>query len=107
MYQIFRQILNVLYPYCSTINAYCAWLDKLEGGIEQLKKVIIDDALDINTELEKEMQFLVDAYKCEWKEAIENEESKKRFSHFVNSDNEDDTIVFVPMREQQIPAPWE
>ena len=84
-----------------------AWLDKLDGGIEQLKKVIIDDTLNINDELEKEMQFLVDAYKCEWKEAIENEESKKRFSHFVNSDDEDDTIVFVPMREQQIPAPWE
>ncbi len=84
-----------------------AWLDKLDGGIEQLKKVVIDDVLNINTELEKEMQFLVDAYKCEWKEAIENEESKKRFSHFVNSDDADDTIVFVPMREQEIPAPWE
>ena len=24
-----------------------AWLDKLEGGIEQLKKVVIDDSLNI------------------------------------------------------------
>lgn len=84
-----------------------AWLDKLEGGIDQLKKVVVGDSLNINEELEKEMQFLVDAYECEWKQAIENEESKKRFSHFVNSDDRDDNLVFVPMREQEIPELWE
>ena len=52
------------------------------------------------------MQFLVDAYECEWKQAIENEESKKRFSHFVNSEERDDNLVFVPMREQKIPEHW-
>ncbi|HBK71968.1 MAG TPA: nitrite reductase (NAD(P)H) [Flavobacteriaceae bacterium] len=83
-----------------------AWLDKLEGGIDQLKKIVVDDSLNINSELEKEMQFLVDAYKCEWKQAIENEESKKRFSHFVNSDDRDDNLVFVPMREQEMPELW-
>ena len=84
-----------------------AWLDKLEGGIEQLKKVVVDDSLKIGHDLEKEMQFLVDAYECEWKQAIESEESKKRFSHFVNSDERDDNLVFVPMREQKIPEVWE
>ena len=84
-----------------------AWLDKLEGGIEQLKKIVLDDSLNIAEELEKEMQFLVDAYECEWKQAIENEASKKRFSHFVNSDDRDDNLVFVPMREQKMPALWE
>ncbi|MCF6296736.1 MAG: nitrite reductase large subunit NirB [Flavobacteriaceae bacterium] len=83
-----------------------SWLDKLEGGIEQLKKVIIEDSLNINTELEQEMQSLVDVYECEWKQAIENEESKKRFSHFVNSNDRDDNLVFVPMREQKIPELW-
>jgi len=53
-----------------------AWLDKLEGGIEQLKKVVIDDSLNIVADLEKEMQFLVDAYECEWKQVIESETSK-------------------------------
>ena len=83
-----------------------AWLDKLEGGIEQLKKVVIDDSLNINEDLEKEMQFLVDAYECEWKQAIENEETKKRFNHFVNSDDRDDNLVFVPMRDQKMPEHW-
>jgi len=83
-----------------------AWLDKLEGGIEQLKKVVIDDSLNIVGDLEKEMQFLVDAYECEWKQAIENEETQKRFQHFVNSDDRDDNLVFVPLRDQKMPELW-
>ncbi|HMC01036.1 MAG TPA: nitrite reductase large subunit NirB [Flavobacteriaceae bacterium] len=83
-----------------------AWLDKLEGGIEQLKKIVVEDSLNIAADLETEMQFLVDAYECEWKQVIENEESKRRFSHFVNSDERDDNLVFVPMREQKMPELW-
>ena len=83
-----------------------AWLDKLEGGIEQLKKVVVEDSLNIAEDLEIEMRFLVNAYECEWKQAIENEESKKRFSHFINSDDRDDNLVFVPMREQKMPEHW-
>ena len=84
-----------------------AWLDKLEGGIEQLKKIVVEDSLNLATELETEMQFLVDAYECEWKQAIESEETKKRFKHFANSDDRDDNLVFVPMREQNMPKHWE
>ncbi|NJB72822.1 nitrite reductase (NADH) large subunit [Saonia flava] len=83
-----------------------AWLDKLEGGMEQLKKIVVKDSLNIADELEREMQFLVDAYECEWKQAIENENTKKRFNHFVNSDDRDDNLVFVPMREQKMPEHW-
>jgi nitrite reductase (NADH) large subunit len=83
-----------------------AWLDKLEGGIEQVKKVVIADSLQIAATLEVEMQFLVNAYECEWKQAIESDETKKRFSHFVNSDDRDDNLVFVPLREQEMPKMW-
>ncbi|WP_324024823.1 nitrite reductase large subunit NirB [Maribacter sp. BPC-D8] len=84
-----------------------AWLDKLEGGIEELKKVVIEDSLNINAELEQQIEFLIDAYECEWKQAIENEETKKRFNHFVNSDDRDDNLVFVPLRDQKMPKHWE
>jgi nitrite reductase (NADH) large subunit len=83
-----------------------AWLEKLEGGIEQVKKVVIADSLQIAATLELEMQFLVDAYECEWKQAVESDETKKRFSHFVNSDDRDDNLVFVPLREQEMPKMW-
>ncbi len=83
------------------------WLEKLEGGIDQLKKIVIDDSLSIGEQLETEMQSLVDAYQCEWKQAIENEDMVSRFQHFVNSEDADDNIVFVPMRDQLMPKPWE
>jgi len=83
-----------------------AWLEKLEGGVDQLKKIVVEDSLNIAKDLEKEMQFLVDAYECEWKQAIENEETKKRFSHFINSDDRDDNLVFVPLRDQKMPEHW-
>ena len=83
-----------------------AWLDKLEGGIEQLKKIVVEDSLEIAEELEQQMQGLIDKYECEWKQAVENENIKKRFQHFVNSDKQDDNMVFVPMRDQKMPKAW-
>ncbi|APY12640.1 nitrite reductase large subunit [Seonamhaeicola sp. S2-3] len=83
-----------------------AWQERLEGGMEYLKEVIIDDKLGIATDLEKEMQTLVNRFECEWTQAINNPEMMKRFSHFVNSKEEDDNLVFVPIREQKMPEPW-
>jgi nitrite reductase (NADH) large subunit len=68
--------------------------------------VIIEDTLGIAQDLETEMQGLVNRYECEWKQAVENEEVMKRFKHFVNSDDTDDTIKFVPMRTQKMPKAW-
>ena len=83
-----------------------AWQERLEGGLDYLKEVIIDDKLGIVEDLEKEMQTLVNKFECEWTQAINDPEVMKRFNHFVNSDEEDDNIVFVPMRDQKMPEPW-
>lgn len=80
------------------------WLTKLEGGIEKLKDVVINDSLGICEELEKQMQHLVDTYHCEWKDAIEDPEKLKRFRHFNNSDDTDESIKFVNERDQIRPA---
>lgn len=61
------------------------WFNKLEGGLPYLKSVIIEDSLGICKQLEDEMQLMVDTYKCEWKEVVDNPELRKRFTHFVNS----------------------
>jgi nitrite reductase (NADH) large subunit len=83
------------------------WLNKMEGGIDYLRNVVANDSLGIAVELEIEMQVLVDSYKCEWKEAIENPEIRKRFNHFVNAPEEKDpTMQFVPMRDQKKVADW-
>jgi nitrite reductase (NADH) large subunit len=83
------------------------WLNKMEGGIDYLRNVVINDSLGIAEQLEEEMQFLVDNYKCEWKEVVENSELRKRFNHFVNAPEEKDpTIKFEPLREQKRAAEW-
>ena len=71
------------------------------------KEVIIDDRLGICNELEKEMAKIVNTYQCEWKITIDDPEKMKRFRHFVNSDEKDNTVVFVQERNQIRPATLE
>ncbi|MFO7448090.1 MAG: nitrite reductase large subunit NirB [Ignavibacteriaceae bacterium] len=82
------------------------WLNKMEGGIDYLRDVIINDCLGISVELEMEMQQLINTYKCEWKEAINDPGIRKRFKHFVNSDERDETLAFKKERGQMIPVKW-
>ncbi|MCB0634286.1 MAG: nitrite reductase large subunit NirB [Saprospiraceae bacterium] len=82
------------------------WLEKLEGGIEYLRKVVVEDSLGIAESLEDQMQTLISNYRCEWREVVENPDLKQRFSHFVNSPEPDDHMGFVAMREQKMPKPW-
>ncbi len=83
------------------------WLNKMEGGIDYLRNVVVNDSLGLAAQLEEEMQGLVDNYKCEWKEVVENTELRKRFSHFVNAPEEKDpTVKFEPLREQKRAAEW-
>lgn len=80
------------------------WMENLEGGLAYLQSVVIDDSLGLADTLETQMQHLVDTYQCEWKTAIENEASRKRFRQFVNSDASDKGLVYVQERGQVRPA---
>lgn len=83
-----------------------SWLNKLEGGIDYVKRVVIDDELGIAEELEQEMQSTLFNYKCEWKDVVEDPEKRKKFSHFINSDEKDDHMQFTEQRNQKVPAGW-
>jgi nitrite reductase (NADH) large subunit len=80
------------------------WMDKLEGGLNHLKELVIHDSLGINDELEEQMSHLVNTYECEWKNALNDPEKLKRFKHFVNTDDIDETVNFVEERQQIRPA---
>lgn len=82
------------------------WLEKLDGGLEYLKQVIIEDSLGICETLEAEMETMVNTFECEWKQVLEKPRLLKRFSHFVNTDEKDDNIAFVPLRDQKAPKAW-
>jgi nitrite reductase (NADH) large subunit len=80
------------------------WREHLEGGLDYLKQIVVDDRLGIGAELEVDMQAVVDSYACEWKSAVEDPAVRKRFRHFVNSEAVDDNVVFMPERGQVRPA---
>ena len=80
------------------------WMENMEGGLDYLKSVIIEDNLGLCEQLEEQMQHVVDTYQCEWKTTIEDESKLKRFKHFINSDQADDNIVFIEERGQLRPA---
>ncbi|OUI78326.1 nitrite reductase [Commensalibacter intestini] len=80
------------------------WLQTLEGGIDYVRSVVIDDKLGINAELEQDITELRERFKCEWKETVENPEYQKRFTHFVNSDAPDENVQMVSERQQHRPA---
>ncbi len=89
------------------LNRTATWLNKMEGGINYLKNVVVNDSLGIAAELEAEMQALVDNYVCEWKEVVDNPALQQRFSHFVNAPKEKDpTVQFDNMRQQKKAMDW-
>ena len=80
------------------------WRDNLEGGLDYLIDVVVHDKLGLAVELEADMQNVIDTYECEWKKAVTDPETRKRFRHFVNSDKLDENVTFVEERGQIRPA---
>lgn len=61
------------------------WLESFEGGIERLRKIVLDDALGICAELDASMAKLVDTFECEWTKVVEKPESRQQFKKFANA----------------------
>ncbi|MEL0167964.1 MAG: nitrite reductase large subunit NirB [Pseudomonadaceae bacterium] len=80
------------------------WRESLEGGLEYLQDVIINDSLGLGAELESQMQLVIDRYECEWANAISDPEKLKRFRTFVNDERKDPDIHFVRERGQRRPV---
>jgi nitrite reductase (NADH) large subunit len=79
------------------------WLNKLEGGMDYLKAVVIDDSLGIADQLEAEMAHQVATYECEWLATLQDPQKLQRFNHFVNSDTPDPSLMRVEERGQARP----
>ncbi|HTE31307.1 MAG TPA: nitrite reductase large subunit NirB, partial [Chryseolinea sp.] len=82
------------------------WLNNMEGGLEYLRDVIVNDALGIGEALETDMKELIANYHCEWKKVVESPELRAQFKHFINEETNDETLSFVEMRGQKFPQDW-
>ncbi|TNF06575.1 MAG: nitrite reductase (NAD(P)H), partial [Pseudomonadales bacterium] len=102
-----RLIDRVLMFYIRTadkLQRTSVWRESLEGGLDYLKQVILEDSLGLAAELEAQMQLVVERYECEWAGALKDEEKLKRFRTFVNEKGGDPDIRFVRERGQRRPA---
>ncbi|MDT7727543.1 MAG: nitrite reductase large subunit [Actinomycetota bacterium] len=81
------------------------WIEEMEGGLDHLRAVIVDDSLGICSDLEAAMAKHVEDYADEWRGVLEDPAKLARFSSFVNAPGTPDpSISFRTEREQNVPV---
>lgn len=81
------------------------WLDRLEGGLDHLRAVVLEDSLGICAELDELMARHVATYEDEWAATLADPERVRRFVSFANAPGvPDPTVRFVPERGQIRPV---
>ncbi|WP_405767861.1 nitrite reductase large subunit NirB [Streptomyces sp. NBC_01538] len=77
------------------------WLERIPGGLDHVRDVVVEDSLGICEELESLMTAHVAHYRDEWADTINDPEKLARFVSFVNAPDTPDPVVgFVPERDQ-------
>ncbi|WP_429160217.1 nitrite reductase large subunit NirB [Aeromonas media] len=97
---LIRYIDRLLMFYVRTgdrLQRTSVWMENMEGGLDYLRSVIIEDRLGIGDELEAMMGEIVGTWQCEWKSTLADPDKLKLFEAFVNRP-EDET---PPRREER------
>jgi nitrite reductase (NADH) large subunit len=82
------------------------WIEQIEGGLDHVRAVVVEDSLGICEQLEADMARLVNSYKCEWSEVLKDEEKLGRFRSAINTKAPDPNATFVEQRGQKRPVDW-
>ena len=81
------------------------WIEEMDGGLDHLRAVIVDDRLGICEDLDAAMAKHVEGYTDEWRGVLEDPEKLARFSSFVNAPGTPDpSISFREERAQKVPV---
>jgi len=81
------------------------WLAELEGGLDHLRAVVVDDKLGICEDLEAAMAKHVESYTDEWRGVLEDPDKLARFTSFVNAPGTPDPMIsFRTERDQPVPV---
>jgi nitrite reductase (NADH) large subunit len=81
------------------------WMDDLDGGLDHVREVVVDDSLGLAVELEAAMATHVDGYEDEWAATLADPDRLRRFRSFVNAPTEGDpSFARVEERGQLRPA---
>jgi len=85
--ECFKYIDRILMYYTFTsppLTRTSKWLENLEGGIEHLTDVVVNDSLGLCEEFDRRWNEQVERYECEWKKVVDTPELRKKFRQFVN-----------------------
>jgi len=81
------------------------WVEDIEGGLDHVRDVVVNDSLGLAEELELAMAKHVDTYEDEWAATLADPERLRRFRSFVNApDVPDPSVARVEERGQFRPA---
>ncbi|MGW2595946.1 FAD-dependent oxidoreductase [Streptomyces klenkii] len=81
------------------------WLERLDGGLDHLRAVVMDDSLGICADLDALMARHIATYEDEWAATLADPARLRRFASFANAPGTPDpTVRFVPERDQIRPA---
>ncbi|CCH21361.1 nitrite reductase large subunit NirB [Micromonospora lupini] len=81
------------------------WIEAMDGGLDHLRAVIVDDSLGLCADLDAAMARHVTSYSDEWRDVLDDPERLRRYTSFVNApDVPDPSITFAVERGQPVPA---
>jgi len=87
--ELVRSIDRFLQYYVRTadrLERTAAWIERLEGGVDHVHRVVIEDSLGLGAELEAQMTKHVESYECEWAATLRQPERVARFRTYVNEE---------------------
>ncbi|MCG5444330.1 nitrite reductase large subunit NirB [Micromonospora sp. NIE79] len=81
------------------------WIEAMDGGLDHLRSVIVDDSLGLCEDLDAAMARHVSSYSDEWRDVLDDPDRLRRYTSFVNApDVPDPSITFTRERGQPVPA---
>lgn len=81
------------------------WLEEIEGGLDHVRDVVLNDSLGIAADLDAAMAAHVAGYEDEWAATLQDPVKLQRFVSFVNAPEESDpSLAYVVERGQSRPA---
>ncbi|MET8360375.1 nitrite reductase large subunit NirB [Micromonospora sp. NPDC005171] len=81
------------------------WIEAMDGGLDHLRSVIVDDSLGLCADLDAAMARHVSTYSDEWRDVLDDPDRLRRYTSFVNApDVPDPSITFTRERGQPVPV---